>query len=276
MTCPNRDRSKGSRGCIFCSSGGSGEFAAHGTSISEQLREGLSYFGDKKIGNRYIAYFQSYTNTYAPVERLKALYTEALMHPDVCGISIATRPDCLPNEVLDLLKELKEAYPQKFIWVELGLQTIHEKTADFIRRGYPLSTFQKAFLDLKALDIPCIVHLILGLPGETSEMVLESIRYLNTLQPFGVKLQLLHILKGTDLAELYLKEQVSVLSKEEYLSLLIDCIEHLSPEIVIHRVTGDGPKNLLIAPTYSLNKRDMLNSLHKEMKDKKSYQGKKL
>ncbi len=276
MTCPNRDGSKGSRGCIFCSSGGSGEFAAHGTSISEQIRTGLSYFGDKKIGSHYIAYFQSYTNTYAPVERLKVLYTEALEHPDVCGISIATRPDCLPDEVLHLLKELKVSFPQKFIWVELGLQTIHEKTADYIRRGYPLSTFHKAFFDLKALGIPCIVHLIMGLPGETSEMVLESIQYLNTLQPFGVKLQLLHILKETDLAELYLREQVSVLSKEEYLSLLIDCIEHLSPEIVIHRVTGDGPKNLLIAPTYSLNKRDMLNSLHKEMKDKKSYQGKKL
>lgn len=274
MTCPNRDGSKDTRGCIFCSMGGSGEFAARGASIQEQLQQGLSLFGDKKTGDSYIAYFQSYTNTYAPIERLNKLYREALEHPLVCGISIATRPDCLPGEVLHLLKTLQKDYPEKFIWVELGLQTIHEATAAFIRRGYPLSTFHQAFLALREIHIPCIVHLILGLPGEGEKEVLASISYLNRLKPFGIKLQLLHVLKDTDLANYYQEGRLSLLSKEEYLSLLVKCIEHLSPDIVIHRVTGDGPKELLIAPTYSLNKRDMLNSLHKKMKAENSYQGK--
>lgn len=273
MSCPNRDGTLGSGGCIFCSGGGSGEFAACGDSIQSQLEKGLALFGDKKIGNHYIAYFQSYTNTYAPVSRLKALFTEALEHPDVCGISIATRPDCLPEEILSLLSELKERFPQKFIWIELGLQTIHASTANFIRRGYPLSTFSDTAKRLNELGIPYIVHLILGLPGETKDMVYESISYLNQYNPFGVKLQLLHILKGTDLAPLYESGAVQVMEKEEYLDLLIGCMERLSPDIVIHRVTGDGPKDLLLAPTYSLNKRDMLNSLHKEMKIRGSYQG---
>jgi len=274
MTCPNRDGTIGTGGCIFCSSGGSGEFASCGNTIEEQLQKGLSLFGDKKIGNHFIAYFQSYTNTYAPVPRLKELYSEALSHPDVCGISIATRPDCISDEIIDLLLELREAHAPKFIWLELGLQTIHEETALFIRRGYPLSTFENTVRKLEACHLPYIVHLILGLPKETPDMVYSSISYLNQFSPFGVKLQLLHILKGTDLAPLYEDGQVDILSKEEYLSLLIGCIERLSPDIVIHRVTGDGPKDLLLAPTYSLNKRDMLNSLHKEMKLNHSYQGK--
>ena len=273
MTCPNRDGSLGSRGCIFCSAGGSGDFAASASGIDAQLTEGLSKFGDKKVGNSFMAYFQAYTNTYAPVEKLRKLYTEALSHPYVCGISIATRPDCLGDEVIALLQELSLSFPDKLIWIELGLQTIHEKTAQYIRRGYPLSVFEEAVRKLKSINIPFIVHVILGLPGEKNTQMYETIEYLNAFAPFGIKLQLLHILKGTDLATDYEAGLFSALGKEEYLNVLIGCIERLSPEIVLHRVTGDGPKELLIAPTWSLNKRDVLNSLHKEMKQRKTYQG---
>lgn len=277
MSCPNRDGHLSTRGCIFCSAGGSGDFAVTtaGKSIREQLTEGIAMFGDKKIGRHFIAYFQAYTNTYGPTDYLRQVYTEALSCPDVCGISIATRPDCLPEEVLSLLAELKAAFPDKFIWVELGLQTIHEETAAFIRRGYALPCFADAFARLKAIDIPVIIHVILGLPHETQEMMLETIAYLNECKPFGIKLQLLHILENTDLADYYRNENFEALTKEEYLDLVIDCLEQLSPEIVVHRVTGDGPKDLLIAPRWSLHKRDVLNSLHKLMKERGALQGTK-
>lgn len=295
FTCPNRDGTRGKRGCIFCSAGGSGDFAvkmfdkkdmmqvhaasydsASVKSVTEQIQEGLSLFKGKQVGTRFIAYFQAYTNTYAPVEHLRALYTQALSHPDIAGISIATRPDCLPKECLDLLTDVQAQFPDKFIWVELGLQTMHEDTATFIRRGYPLSVFKKAMDDLTKRNIPVIVHVILGLPGETPNMQYATISYLNRLHPFGIKLQLLHILKGTDLADYYATStgDFKALDKQEYLDLLIGCMERLSPDIVIHRVTGDGPKDLLIAPTWSLNKRDVLNSLHKQMREQDSYQGK--
>ncbi len=291
FTCPNRDGTRGTRGCIFCSAGGSGDFAVktydtafvHTScqthrpvkSLDEQIAEGLSLFKGKKTGSRYIAYFQAYTNTYAPVAYLEQIYTEALDHPDIAGISIATRPDCLPDECLTLLSSLRLRYPNKFIWVELGLQTMHEETAHFIRRGYPLSVFDNAMKRLRNHQIPVIVHVILGLPNETDEMQYGTIEYLNHFQPFGIKLQLLHILKGTDLADYYNDpaNNYETLTKEHYLTLLIGCIERLSPDIVLHRVTGDGPKNLLIAPTWSLNKRDVLNSLHKQMKEQHAYQG---
>lgn len=275
MSCPNRDGTLGTRGCIFCSAGGSGDFAVPtaGKSIRRQLEQGLSLFHDKKVGQDFIAYFQAYTNTYAPLPYLEQIYTEALDCPDVCGISIATRPDCLPDEVLALLAKLKDRYPDKFIWVELGLQTIHQTTADYIRRGYALPCFAEAFRALSAIDIPVIVHVILGLPGETPEMVLQTIDYLNALKPFGIKLQLLHILKNTDLASDYLAGSFEALSKEDYLDLLVRCLTRLSPRIVVHRVTGDGPKDLLIAPKWSLNKRDVLNSLHKLMKAQGCLQG---
>lgn len=273
MTCPNRDGSLDSRGCIFCSAGGSGDFAAKGSSVSEQLAVGKALLGRKRTGNHFIAYFQSYTNTYAPVPVLRRLYTEALEQPEVCGISIATRPDCLPEQVLSLLTCLQTAYPQKFIWIELGLQTIHARTAAYIRRGYPLSTFAAAFSQLKKQRIPAIVHVILGLPGESAEDMYETIRYINSLKPFGVKLQLLHVLAGTDLAADYQNGRFEVLTKESYLKLLTGCLERLSPDIVVHRVTGDGPKALTIAPLWSLNKRDVLNSLHHYMKENGSYQG---
>lgn len=275
MTCPNRDGSLGTRGCIFCSVGGSGDFAVStaGASIDTQIQEGLSLFRNKKVGEHFIAYYQAYTNTYAPVSYLEQVYTESLKHPAICGISIATRPDCLPPEVLTLLAKLKARYPDKFIWVELGLQTVHETTATFIRRGYPLSCFEEAMTQLRAIGIPVIVHMILGLPHETKEDMLATIDYLNSCKPFGIKLQLLHVLQGTDLADYYATAAFRALTKEEYLDILIDCLEHLSPDIVVHRLTGDGPKDLLIAPLWSTNKRDVLNSLHQQMKARNSYQG---
>lgn len=276
MTCPNRDGTLGTRGCIFCSSGGSGDFAVStaGKTMEEQLQDGIALFGEKKTGQSFIAYFQAYTNTYAPVDYLEKVYRSALDCPYVCGISIATRPDCIPREVLALLENLQKEYPAKFIWIELGLQTIQERTAAFIRRGYPLSCFEETFRRLQQINIPVIVHIILGLPGENREKILETIFYLNHLSPFGIKLQLLHVLKDTDLARYYECNAFEVLTKEAYLSLLTDCLTHLSPDIVVHRVTGDGPKELLIAPKWSCNKRDVLNSLHKKMREENAFQGK--
>ena len=275
MSCPNRDGTLGTRGCIFCSKGGSGDFAVDmaGKSMPEQLTEGMAKFGSKATGQDLIAYFQAYTNTYAPLPYLEEVYRSALDHPDVCGISIATRPDCLGIEVLDLLAKLRDEYPDKFLWIELGLQTIHEDTARYIRRGYPLSCFEQACADLKALQIPFIVHMILGLPGETNIQLLQTMDYLNRIQPFGIKLQLLHVLKDTDLADDYLAGKFEVLTFDAYIDLVISCLAHLSPDIVIHRVTGDGPKNLLIAPTWSTDKRSVLNELHHRMKKQDIRQG---
>ena len=287
MTCPNRDGKLDHRGCIFCSAGGSGDFAvpiggsddcAATTSrdIDHQLTEGIRLLS-RKFSLQHtpciIAYFQAYTNTYAPVEYLRNIYTQALSHPYVCGISIATRPDCLPTDVLDLLSSLQNEFENKFVWIELGLQTIHEETARFIRRGYPLSTFEEACRNLKVRGIPFIVHVILGLPGENTEQMLQTIQYLNVWKPFGVKLQLLHVLEGTDLAGLYRQGVFPALTKESYLDILIMCLAHLDPGIVIHRVTGDGPKKILIAPLWSGNKRDVLNTLHKKMRENGVCQG---
>lgn len=275
MTCPTRDGTLGTRGCIFCS-GGSGDFAVstEGKSMEEQIRDGILLFRDKQVGSHFIAYFQAYTNTYAPASYLEQVYRQALNHPLICGISIATRPDCIPKEVLRLLCSLQREYSDKFIWIELGLQTIHEKSAAFIRRGYPLSCFQDCFERLNACGIPVIVHVILGLPGEDRELMLETIRYLNALKPFGIKLQLLHILRDTDLAEYYQSGAFEALSKEAYLSLLTDCLACLSPDIVIHRLTGDGSGNMLLAPLWSRNKKDVLNSLHRKLKEEHCFQGK--
>lgn len=289
MTCPNRDGTLGARGCIFCSAGGSGDFAVDsaGKSMDTQLSEGLARLQAKFSPDKsacLIAYFQAYTNTYAPVSYLRQIYQEALSCPWVCGISIATRPDCLPHEVIQLLVELRQLYPDKFIWIELGLQTIHEQTASFIRRGYSLSCFEEAFSRLTQANIPVIVHLILGLPGETSEMMLQSARYLNSFLPFGVKLQLLHILRDTDLGALYLAQlsapaassgspALHPLEQDEYLDILIACIRNLSPDIVIHRLTGDGPRRNLLAPRWSLDKRGVLNALHRQMRALNATQG---
>ncbi len=274
FTCPNRDGTLGDRGCIFCSAGGSGDFAAARTgSLRAQLDAGRALLSGKKTGSRFIAYFQAYTNTYGPLPRLEALFSEALAEPDIAGISVATRPDCLPDEVIRLFVSLKERFPEKFIWVELGLQTIHEKTAAYIRRGYPLSCFDGAIRALHEAQIPVIAHVILGLPGETRKMMLQTIRHLNACGVWGVKLQLLHVLEGTDLAADYRAGLFQTLSLEDYLSILCDCIAALSPEIVIHRVTGDGPKRLLIAPLWSADKRNVLNLLHRRLRQNAIRQG---
>ncbi|MDE7324286.1 MAG: TIGR01212 family radical SAM protein [Lachnospiraceae bacterium] len=275
MTCPNRDGSCGSRGCIFCSAGGSGDFAAKrdvADSIMTQLEKGKQYFHGKNIGKRFIAYFQAYTNTYAPAARLDRIYREALDEPSVVGISIATRPDCLDCDVLSLLDCLNKKYPDKFIWVELGLQTIHETTAALIRRGYPLSVFEQAVDHLRRISIPVIVHVILGLPGENRQMMLETCRFLGKKGINGIKLQLLHVLKNTDLVELYEKKTFEILGFMEYIDIIISCLEILPPDMVVHRVTGDGPKDLLIAPLWSLDKRRVLNTLHQEMKRRGTWQ----
>jgi len=274
LTCPNRDGTLGNRGCIFCSAGGSGDFAVKPMdSVAEQLKKGQEMFGKKKTGNLFIAYFQAYTNTYGKLEYLAEIYEAALKQPQIVGISIATRPDCLPEEVLDLLSNLQKKYPKKDIWVELGLQTIHDTTAAYIRRGYKLEVFDTAVANLEKRGIPVVVHVILGLPGETTDMVLQTIQYLNRLPIFGIKLQLLHVLKDTDLADDYLAGKFETLSKESYMELLITCLKNLSPDIVIHRLTGDGPKDLLIAPTWSLYKRDFFNTLHRHLKQTGEYQG---
>lgn len=274
MTCPNRDGTLGTRGCIFCSRGGSGDFASDvNLSITEQIEAGKCLIAKKQTGSSYIAYFQAYTNTYGPVDKLRAIFTEAINHPEIQILSIATRPDCLDNEILDLLAELNTKKP---VWVELGLQTIHESTAKFIRRGYPLSVFEEAVKNLRARGITVIAHTILGLPGETPEMVKETILYLNQQDIQGIKLQLLHILTDTDLADCYQSSPFPVLSMEEYFDLLSMCLCNLREDIVIHRLTGDGPKSLLIAPLWSGNKRYVLNQMQAYFKKHDIWQGKEL
>ncbi|MBD5458078.1 MAG: TIGR01212 family radical SAM protein [Lachnospiraceae bacterium] len=284
LTCPNRDGTLDTRGCIFCHAGGSGDFAVDMKafpSVAAQLAEGRKLFTrknlhDEKTGGRYIAYFQAYTNTYGPVSYLRKIYENALAENMVRGISIATRPDCMNEEILTLLADLKRKFPDKFVWIELGLQTIHEKTARYIRRGYELSCFDNTVRLLHAASIPVIVHVIIGLPGESEDDIYQTIDYLNHTGIWGIKLQLLHILKGTDLETLYQNGDISVLSKEAYLNILIHCLERLSPETVVHRLTGDGAKDLLLAPLWSLHKRDVLNTLHHEMKIRQTFQGRML
>lgn len=271
MTCPNRDGTLGNRGCIFCSSGGSGDFAASSElSITDQIEQQKAMLTGKRPIQKYIAYFQAYTNTYGSPAYLRSIFTEAIRHPDIVALSIGTRPDCLGEEVLELLDELNR---QKPVWIELGLQTIHERTARYIRRGYPLACFEEAVRNLRSRKIEVIVHTILGLPQETPEQIPQTMDYLNHMDIQGIKLQLLHVLRGTDLAEDYEKGLFSVYTQEEYLNLLISCLEHLSPEIVIHRLTGDGPKELLIAPLWASRKREVLNHLHHQMKMRNTWQG---
>ena len=272
-TCPNRDGTCGTKGCIFCSEGGSGDFAPEaGLSIKEQLAAGKGQVSQKYHGNSYIAYFQAFTNTYAPVSHLRAMFTEAIADPEVKILSIATRPDCLSPEVLALLAELNQ---QKPVWIELGLQTIHETTARFIRRGYELSVFEEAVRQLREINITVIVHVILFLPGESEADMLKTITYLNTMPVQGIKLQLLHILENTDLADVYRKTPFPVPDMETYFRVLGKCICHLRPDIVIHRLTGDGPKSLLIAPLWTGNKRLVLNALRKYFCEENIWQGKK-
>lgn len=337
LTCPNRDGTLGERGCIFCSAGGSGDFAvpiagggrqdgqkAVGAStevyhkeyerrgscgdverktldVRRQIERGMAKF-HKKVGEKFVIYFQAYTNTYGNPAYLERIWREALEEESVVGISIATRPDCLgipgvsisekhaepiagdrrqgtesSETVIGILARLQKEYATrgKFIWIELGLQTMHEKTAEYIRRGYPLSTYETAIRALTDMDIPYITHVILGLPGENEADMLATVRYVCGQQekPFGIKLQLLHVLRGTDLYEDYATGKFEVLSEDEYIELVIRCLEIIPDDIVIHRVTGDGPKNILVAPLWSGNKRHVLNTLHQKMKIEKREQG---
>lgn len=262
FTCPNRDGTLDTRGCIFCSAGGSGDFAEDkNLSITEQIDLGKRRVA-AKMPEGYIAYFQAFTNTYAPVERLRALYSEAIEHPCIVAVSIGTRPDCLSDEVLDLIAELNLLKP---VWIELGLQTIHEKSAEYIRRGYPLAVYERAVRELRARNIETITHVILGLPGESREEMLQTVKYVGESGVQGIKLQLLHVLEGTDLAIDYRNGLFEVMTMDDYISLIKDCVDILPDDIVIHRLTGDGPKRILIAPEWTKDKKRVLNALNKEL-----------
>ena len=273
LTCPNRDGTLDTRGCIFCSGNGSGDFAApRCSSVTAQITQGIEGIKKRKqVGRKFIAYFQSFTNTYAPVSYLEPLYKEALSHPDVVMLSIATRPDCLPPDVLHLLAECNRIKP---VIVELGLQTSSEATAQFIRRGYPLSVYEDAVTKLKELGIEVVTHVIAGLPGETKQDFYNTLSHVAACHSDGIKIQLLHILKGTDLAALYESGQCTVLTQEEYIDLVLHSIALLPPEMTIHRLTGDGPKELLLAPLWSSRKREVLNEIHKQLKQQNIWQGK--
>jgi len=266
FTCPNRDGTLGTGGCIFCSKAGSGEFAENRIcSITEQIEQGKKRIQRKIRNGKYIAYFQAFTNTYAPVEYLEKLYDEAISHPDVVAVSVATRPDCLPQEVIKLLCKMNQRKP---VWVELGLQTIHEKTARYIRRGYSLAVFDEAVKRLKKERITVIPHVILGLPGESREQMLETVDYVGKSGVDGIKLQLLHVIRGTDLEAEYLAGKFDVLTMEEYVELVADCIARLPEHMVIHRMTGDGDKRTLVAPLWSGDKKRVLNALNMAIRQK--------
>lgn len=272
LTCPNRDGTKGFGGCIFCSNG-SGEFAQNINNINNsnnipdirsQLDLAKKRIEQKNKSGKYIAYFQAYTNTYGPIEYLDQIFTQAINYPDIVALSIATRPDCLGDDVLQLLNRLNKIKP---VWIELGLQTIHESTAKYIRRGYPLQIYNEAVHKLRSIEIEVIVHVILGLPHETKEMMLDTVRYAVGTDIQGIKLQLLHVLKGTDLETDYINGEFEVLSLEQYTDIVTDCLRIIPSNIVIHRITGDGDKKLLVAPLWSGDKKKVLNTLNKAIRD---------
>ena len=269
MTCPNRDGTLDTRGCIFCGADGSGAFAENGETVYAQIEAAKSRVSGKIKDGKYIAYFQSFTNTYAPLSYLEALFRAAVSHPDVAVLSIATRPDCLPEPVLDLLAELNQIKP---VWVELGLQTIHEETARYIRRGYALPVYAEAVKRLKARGIEVITHVILYLPGESREQMLETVKYVGQ-RTDGIKLQLLHVLQETDLAAEYAAGKFRLPEMEEYCRLIADCLCVLPPEVVIHRLTGDGAKKDLIAPLWTGDKKRVLNTMNRILKEEQVVQG---
>lgn len=266
FTCPNRDGTLDTRGCIFCSGVGSGEFAQDRMeSIALQITKAKERVAGKIKEGKYIAYFQAFTNTYAPVSRLRQLYEEAMAQEDVVALSIATRPDCLSTEIIELLVECNRKMP---VWVELGLQTIHEDTAQYIRRGYVLSVFDDAVKRLQEAGISVIVHVILGLPGESREDMLETVDYVGKSGIDGIKLQLLHVIQGTDLEKEYKQGKFQVLELEEYVQLVADCIALLPKDMVIHRMTGDGDKRTLVAPMWSADKKKVLNRLNQVIRER--------
>lgn len=265
FTCPNRDGKIDTRGCIFCSKGGSGDFAQNrNLSITEQIESGKKRVEKKIKSGKYIAYFQAFTNTYAPVEILRAKYSEAINHPDIVALSIATRPDCLGDDVIELLDEMNKIKP---VFVELGLQTIHNDSAKYIRRGYSLEVYNEAVKKLKNIGVNIVVHIILGLPNESEEDMLESVKYVCQSQIDGIKLQLLHIIAGTDLAKDYEKGLFKTLEFDEYVELIAKCVAIIPKNIVIHRLTGDGAKKDLIAPLWSADKKRVLNAINKALRE---------
>lgn len=264
FTCPNRDGTIGTGGCIFCSRGGSGDFAESPTlSITEQIEKGKSKVSGKIKNGKYIAYFQAFTNTYAPVESLRTLYTEAVNHPDIVALSIATRPDCIGDDVLLLLDEINQVKP---VFVELGLQTSNEGSAKYIRRGYTNDVYDTAVNRLHSIGINVVTHIILGLPGESKQDMLKSVEYACRVTD-GIKLQLLHVIDGTDLADEYRQGKFNVLSLGEYTDIIVDCVKIIPKNVVIHRLTGDGAKKDLIAPLWSADKKTVLNTINKALKD---------
>lgn len=272
FTCPNRDGKIAKKGCIFCSEQGSGEFTPNKClSIKEQIQEQIQLLSNKWPDAKYIAYFQNFTSTYASVEYLNKIYTEALSCENVVGLAIATRADCLGPEILDLLSKFNQ---KTFLWIELGLQSIHKSSEQFIRRGYPLSVFDSSVDNLNKLNIKVVTHVIANLPSESKADYYKSLKYLNKKNIWGIKIHMLHILKNTDLETYYNKNKFNLMNCEEYIELISHSLEILNPNIVIHRITGDGKKSDLIAPTWTLNKRAVLNGVDKYLKEHESYQGK--
>ncbi len=272
MTCPNRDGTLSNKGCIFCSKGGSGEFSAdRNLSITQQIEQAKLKIKAKTDCTKFIAYFQPFTNTYASIEYLKKIFYEAIENPEIIILSIATRPDCLSNEVLHLLSTLNKIKP---VWIELGLQTIHKSTSDYIRRCYELDVYDEAVKNLHAIGVEVVTHIILGLPYETKEMMIESIKYVGERSD-GVKLQLLHVLKNTDLLIDFEECKFRTLEMNEYIDILCDSIEILPRDVVVHRLTGDGDKKLLVSPQWSADKKKVLNSINKIFRERNITQGSK-
>ncbi|MDO4816634.1 MAG: TIGR01212 family radical SAM protein [Bacillota bacterium] len=263
MSCPNRDGTLDTRGCIFCSAGGSGDFTPPlSMSMEEQIEDAKRRVAGKFSGSRYIAYFQSYTNTYASVDYLRQLFMPVILRDDIAVLSIATRPDCLGDDVLALLDELNRIKP---LWVELGLQTVHPKTAEYIRRGYGLEVYDNAIRRLNALGIHTVTHVILGLPHETREDMLATVQHVKDMHSGGIKLQLLHVLKDTDLAADYAAGKFQVMELNDYVNLICDCVRLMGDSMVIHRLTGDGPKKILLAPQWSGNKKRVINAINRAL-----------
>lgn len=273
-SCPNRDGTAGWGGCSFCSEAGAGEFTARTQDINRQIEEARARIEQKfpktvrREDQRYIAYFQSFTNTYGDTKRLAALFSDAIGHDQVVALAIGTRPDCLAPDMLDVLEGLNAIKP---VWVELGLQTIHEATARAFNRGYSLDVFAQAYHALKSRGLSVIVHVILGLPGESREDIYETVRYLAGLTPVldGIKLHGLQILRGTAMAKEYERGHFPVMTLEEYTEVVVNCLKLLPPEVVIHRMTGDGDKRKLIAPEWSRNKKHVLNTLNRAIREAK-------
>ena len=269
FTCPNRDGTKGTGGCTFCSAEGSGRFAG---SIDDQICSISKKWtaGSTDTGLKYIAYFQSFTNTYATPERLRSLWDEALSHENVVGLAVATRPDCFGPEVLELLDEYNK---RTFLWVELGLQTSNEQTAEKFNRCWKNADFELAMSNLSELGIKRVIHLILGLPGEDRECMLCSAEYAVAFHPFGIKLHMLHLMRGTPMGESFIRAPFPLLSLEEYVGTVCDIIERLPQDVTIHRLTGDAPQDTLIAPDWTRNKHRVLNAVQQEFKARGTYQG---